>query len=316
MSEEVNEVVATGTEIGQGVPTPTPPSSEAQEVKVTEAIDGETPAPEILKYQPNFKFKVMDEEKEIDEFVRGAIKDQESEKKIRELYEKAYGLDYVKPKYEERGKKLTEVEGRYNELYGMVSDTMSLKEKDFWGFCEKLGLTKEQVAQKVLEEVKKLELPEDQKRIYDELERTRRANLDLEKKFEFERRASEERAVQARTYELDTVLSRPEISAYAKAYDSSRKKSGAFREFVVRHGKAEWSVNQRDVSSEQAVVDAMAILGESYRGGPATATHTAPNADDKPLPVIPRVTGKSVSPTGKAPRSIDDLKKIAAEMAG
>lgn len=315
MSEEVTEVVATtGTEIAS--PAPTPPAAEAT-TEVTVSKSTEPEVPEAPAFQPNFKFKVMDEEKEIDEFVRGAIKDQESEKKIRELYEKAYGLDYVKPKYEERGKKLQEVEGRFAHLDSLVRDTMDLRDKDFWGFCEKLGLNKEQVAKHVLEEVRKLELPEDQKRIYDELETTRREKLQLEKQYQTEQVRSQERAVQARTHELDTVLTRPEISAYAKAYDSARKKSGAFQEMVIRHGNTEWNINQRDVTAEQAVFDVMSMLGEHYRGGVATpTTQSQPNADGKPLPVIPRVSGRSVSPTGKAPRSIADLKKLAANFEG
>lgn len=320
MSEVVEqaapESVATPSEVTQAATQEKAP--EAPAVEVSKAADGtpQAQAPAVPQYQPNFKFKVMDEEKEMDEFLRSAIKDADTEKKARELYEKAYGLDYVKPKYEDLKKKYPELETKYNTFYGQVNDIIGLRDKDFWGFCDAVGLTKEQVAQKVLEEVKKLELPEDQRRMYDEFDKTRREKLQLEKQIQEEQRRSQEHAVQARTHELDTVLQRPEITAYAKAYDTARKKSGAFREAVIRHGIAEWNVNQRDIPSEQAVHEMMSVLGDVYRGtATPPAQPTLPNADDKPLPVIPRMSGKAVSPTGKAPRSIEDLKKMAANFS-
>lgn len=312
MPEEVKEVV--GTEVGNGAAVSETPVVETKSEAVVEVTkDAEPPKAEAPPvYQPNFKFKVMDEEKEVDEFLRSAIKDAETEKKVRELYEKAYGLDHVKPKYEETKKKYQETEGKYQELYSWVEDTVSMREKDFWGFMERVGLTKEQVAKHVLEEVKRLELPEDQKRIYDELDKTRREKLFLEKQYQEEQSRSEQRAVQARTHELDTTLQRPEIAAYAKAYDAARKQPGAFRERVIRHGIAEWHVSKRDVTPEQAVMETMSFLGDSYKSV-ASQPPQVPSAEDKPLPVIPKVSGKSVSPTGKAPRSIEDLKKLAAE---
>ncbi len=47
-------------------------------------------------YTPNLKFSVKGKELEIDKLFHGMIKDADTEKKIRELHEKAYGLDSVK----------------------------------------------------------------------------------------------------------------------------------------------------------------------------------------------------------------------------
>lgn len=322
MSEvELKETSVSSESVQDATQSKEAPISE-KVVEVTKPLE-EVKAEAIPSYQPNYKFKItnaqqMEEEKEFDEFLRASIKDEKQEKTLRELYEKAHGIDFVKTDRDSAKKRAQEAESKYNEFHSQVSDIVSLRDKDFWGFCEAVGLTKEQVAQKVLDEVKRLELPEDQKRMYDEFDKTRRRELQLEKQLQEEQRRSQESAIQARTHELDTVLQRPEISAYAKAYDTARKKSGAFREAVIRHGIAEWNVNQRDIASEQAVFDVMSILGEAYRGNGTAmpTTPTLPNAEDKPLPVIPRVSGKAVSPTGKAPRSIEDLKKMAAELAG
>jgi hypothetical protein len=72
-------------------------------------------------YTPNTKFKVMDKEHEFDAWLAPHIKDAETEKKAKELYEKAYGLDYVKPKYEASQKELEQYKTTYNSLYNDAS---------------------------------------------------------------------------------------------------------------------------------------------------------------------------------------------------
>jgi hypothetical protein len=320
MSEEVKEVAAPES---SATPAPAPAASEAS-LEVTKPIQSKderdaaaAAASAAPAFTPNYKFKVMDEEKEIDEFVRGVIKDADTEKKVRELYEKAYGLDYVKPKYEELKKKLPETESKYTDLYSKVENLVQLRDKDFWGFVQQVGLTKEQVAKHVLEEVKRLELPEDQKRMYDEFEQTRRREIELERQLQFEQARSQEMAVQERTFQLDTILNKPEIAAYAKAYDTAQKQTGAFKDLVVERGITAWHTQKKDITPEQAVQEVMARLGEHYRGSAAASTaqpQVVQASEEKPLPVIPRVSGKAVSPTGKAPRSIDDLKRMAAEL--
>lgn len=307
--EEVKDVAAPDSAVTE--------TKEAPVVEVTKSMDaapvGE--AGEVPPFTPNYKLSVMDEEKEIDEMFRPLMKDPDTEKKVREIFERAYGHEYLKPKYEDIKKRLPEVEGEYKSFRSGVENIVGLRDKDFWGFIEAVGLDKQTVAKQVLDEVKRLELPEEQKQIYDELDKTRREKLNLERQFQEEQWRNQERSVLERTYQLDTVLQKPEITAYAKAYDTSRRKPGAFREEVVRQGIAEWHVSQKDLSPEQAVQDVISRLGEHYKGGVAAPQTLTPGAEDKPLPVIPRVSGKSMSPTGKAPRSIEDLKKMAADLS-
>lgn len=290
-----------------------PLAAEAAEevVEVSKSLEPED-TEEAPAWEPNYKLKIMDEEREVDEMLRPLMKDAESEKFVRELCEKAYGLEWQKPKYEELKEKYPELENKYNEFYGQINDIVSLRDKDLDAFFDAVGLSEDQIAKHMLEKVKRMDLPEDQRRVYDEFSETRRKNYDLEKQLQVEQERNQQVAVQARTHELSTVLERPEIAAYAKAYDTARKKTGAFKEAVVRHGTAEWNINKRDLGAEQAVHDTMSFLGDAYKGQQA---HPVAAQVDAPLPVIPRVSGKSVSPTGKVPRSIEDLKKLSAEMS-
>lgn len=313
MSEETKEVV-------ESVPaTDTAPvveETKAEGIEIAK-VDPSTEAPvvgEAPAYVPNLKFKVHEEEKEFDEFLKPAIKDAETEKKIRELYEKAYGLDAIKPKHEELKTKYPEMEQKYNELQSTIKEVMTLRDKDLDSFFEQLGLKEDQIAKWMLQKLEKLNLPPEQRQVYDQYEETRRRNYALEKQIQDIEARTQAQAVQARTLELETVLQRPEVAAIAKSYDSARKQTGAFRELVIREANAEFRTSGRDLTAMEAAKAAMDLLGEAYTSKANEVSSPAPVTTEKPLPVLPRVTGKSVSPTNKQPRSIDDLKKLASNM--
>src|SRR5688572_23823320 len=65
------------------------------EVAVNAAQTGDLAA-QTQQYTPNFKFKVLDKEHEIEERFRKLIKDADSEKMIRELHEKSFGIEAIK----------------------------------------------------------------------------------------------------------------------------------------------------------------------------------------------------------------------------
>lgn len=314
---EVNEVVevpaaeapVTGTEIGNA-------ESSGKEVAVDASS---TEAPALPTYTPNYKFRATSEdekkgeEREFDEFVRSAIKDADTEKKARELYEKAYGLDFIKPKYEDLKKKYPEMEGQYSKLNGTVNEILDLKDKDLGAFFEAVRLPEDKVAQWMLEKIKKLDLPPEQRQVYDQLEETRRQNMAMEKQFQMLETQHKQQAVQARTLELETVLQRPDINSFAQAFDTARKTPGSFKEEVKKCGHDEFKVNGRDLSAEEAT----SIVMSRYNGlfSPQASVESPSVSVEQPLPVIPRLNGKAVSATGKKPRSIDDLKKISASLS-
>lgn len=326
MSDEAQEVQssATGTEISGGVATEsTITPAEASKAAETVAGSQET-APEVPQYTPNFKFAYSAKkegatsperiEREFDDFVKSGIKDSESEKKARELYEKAYGLDLMKPNYEDLKKKYPELENNYRRLDSEVTEILDIGQKDLGMFFERLKIPEERVAQWMLERIRKMELPPEQKAMYDNFEETKRQNLLLQKQFQELNGLTQQQAVQARTLELESSLQNPEVSSFAAAFDAARKQHGAFRNEIREYGLAEWKINGNDISAAEATQRVMS----RYSGmltPPAIGADTT-TAAEKPLPVIPRMQGKSVSSIGKQVRSIDDLKKKYTEVAG
>jgi hypothetical protein len=305
----------------------------AQEVVETPPSPTPDPAPESAQpspapaeatpseYAPTYKFKVMDEEKEFDDFVRPIV-NKENEAKIRELYEKAHGLDHIKPKYQETKQQYEMTRKELQDFQKGVQDIVAWREKDLGVFFEKLKVTPDKIYQWALEQLKREELPEDQKRVYNEAETLKRRNYELEQeRLQFEERATTE-AVQARQLELGQVLSSSDIGPLAEQYDARVGKPGSFYNLVVRHGQTEWMMSEgkRDLSPKEAVDEVVKMLGLSAQvpGQGATSNEPARTkvvTHNKPV-VLPNVGSGNASPTGKTFRTLDELRKHAKEMAG
>jgi len=308
MSDEVNEVEVNETE-GTEITTP---HSEAEPVEVAKDLEVEAKAEEP-EYQPNFKFKVMDQEKEFDEWLRPVVKDADTEKKVRELLEKAYGLDHQKPKFEERTKQLEETTKNYELLRSAAEEAFTFRDKgDLDRFFEVTSVKPEAVYQWVLDKMKQMELPEEQRQVYNKFDETRRQNYLLERQLQDVARREEALSVQARTTELQNALQSPEISHVARVYDETQGQTGKFEQLVIKCGRDAWRDEKRELTVEQAVQSAISLIGKAYQQ-PGQANGTQTEAE-KPLPTIPRVAGKSVSAIRKSPTSINDLRKMAAAM--
>ncbi len=314
MEETTQEVSQPSQSAPESAPQSQPPSQEAtpQQGEQKESGTQETSS----QYTPNFKYKVNGQDKEFDEFIRPTVKNKETEEKIRKLYADAYGLEAVKPKYEELQKKYPEVETQFNQLNNIVTEVVQDRDRgDLDSVFEKLRIPEEKVAQWMLKKIEKMNLPKEQQEIYNQFEQTRRENLELKKQYEQLNGMTQNQAVQARTFELEQVLHRPDVSSFAAAFDAARKQPGAFKDEIRNCGLFEWKVNGKDISASDAAQMAMS----RYQGmvSPTASGQTAPTpvAQDA-LPVIPQVKGKAISATGKQVRSIEDLRKKAQELAG
>src|SRR5688500_2643210 len=90
--EVLNDVETPSTESESSVAND--PAAEPAATPAPVAAD--TAQPAAPAYTPDFKVKIKGKEFEIDEMFRGLIKDADSEKKVKEFFEKAYGIDFVK----------------------------------------------------------------------------------------------------------------------------------------------------------------------------------------------------------------------------
>lgn len=334
---EAQEIVQDQTSINQTLPessSPSPVEPESAEAapekslkekigEVAAAAKGAKTAQDPTKvvapqFVPNYKFKALDKEHEIPESLRAAIKDADTEKQVRELMLKAIGMDHIKPKYQETRQKYEEVNTAYQGITKQISDLRADYQKgDMASFFEKLQIPEEKILQYAVQLVQNKELPPEQQQML-------AARRDAEKRaqqLEVQNYQLSEQtmahAVEAKRWQLDTVMQRPDVSNYAEAYDKARGKPGSFRDVVIRTGEAAFHTRQKDISPEEAIKEAMDMLGGAYRAQQAMAEPVQQQVQQpvakKPV-VIPNVQGRSsTSPTKKQLTSLDDLRKFAKD---
>lgn len=298
--------------------TTTPTQATAQ--ATTPTPSGKTAAPqaatatEAPQYTPNYKFKVYDEEKEIDPLFRDLIKDQDTEKKIREFHEKAYGLDVQKPKYEKLKTDHAQISEKYQNIDNSLKQLSTyIRAGDLGSFFDSVNIPKEMVFNFVKQELEKMSAPPEQRQHLEEFDRIRRENLALKQQSESWASKYETESIQARSIELDTAISKPDVAQVASVLDA-KLGNGAFRNAVIERGLIAFHTTGKEIPVSQAVQEAVARYSQLVTGqaqqGQATGIEMS-EAPQAPKATLPNVGGRSTSPIKRGPRSIEDLKKIA-----
>lgn len=319
MSEtsQTEEVQTAGSsETTQETKEATENTSESSQPSVGEQVGVEKTALDAAKvaaYTPNFKFKVKDKEFEIDEWARAAVKDAAMEKKVKELYEKAYGLDDVKADRETLKKKIAEIEPKFTSIQkslGLLSQ--HIQKGDMRSFFEALKIPKEHVLRYALEEFKFEDLPAEQKAAIQAQREQERQLLQLNEQNQMYAQQMQQLALQQANTELSTALSKPEIASVAQAFDARAGKPGAFKAEVIKRGQLYETLNGTSITVEQAVNEVVALIGGLPQAAPdATQGGQQSNAEAlQQKPVIKNFSGASqTSPTKKVFSSIDEIRK-------
>ena len=270
-------------------------------------------------FAPNYKYKIKDQEKEFDEWIRPVIKNQEIEKSVKELYEKAFGLDEVKAsrdsfktKYEDANTKFSNVEKSINALSSYVS------KGDFNSFFDALQIPKQNVVNWLIDELKYQELPPDQKKAIDD----QKAFVRQQEQFQSQQSMFQEQLRQVGETQLQMELSRPEISQAAQMFDARAGKQGAFRQEIINRGAYYEMTQGRTVPASELVKELLAFVSPSGQTAvpqqgenPVQTTQSqGVQTQDKKQTMKVFNPGSGSSPVKTQVRSIDDLRRIRAEL--
>ena len=299
------------------------PETSSSEIStdVPEGTDA-TPPP---AYSPNLKFKVHDKELEFEPWMKDAIKNAEAEKKARELHEKAYGLDYVKQDRSQLRDRLKGIETEYRQQsQGIQQLTGMIQKKDFDSFFDAVNIQEDDVLRYALQIAQRRQNPQllqqhQQERQYkQQLGQAHSAQEQLQEQYA-------QVAVQAKTFEMNQVLSRPDVHAAREAFDARVGRPGAFEEEVIKRGQYHHYMSGSDVSAEQAVSEVLHLIGPvAASQQPQAPVIQTPGVQQTPgqqqvvapapKPVIPNIQGRGTSPTKKVPTSLEDIKRIRDDM--
>jgi hypothetical protein len=294
------------------------------------ATDGNSSA-QANPYTPNFKFKWRNAEtdakveQEFDDWAKQVVKDSETEKKVRELYEKAYGLDYVKPRFHKTREQLQTLQKDYEGVRGSLQELGGyIKQGDFDSFFKALKISDDQIYNHVLNKLQYQQLPPEQRYEIDRRnQEVHRAQM-LEKQNQAYQAQINEMKVQQGQAQLNSVLSKPEIQSVAQQIDQKKGEGSFIREVILRAAARE-KIYGVSLTPEQAVKEVIDFhgLGAMPNGnaapqpiaqGMSQASQSQMSASNKP-PVIPNVGGRNTSPAKQTPRSIADIKKLAEAMS-
>lgn len=275
-------------------------------------------------FAPNFKYKFLglkdgqeqQIEQEFDDLFKPLIKDAESEKKLREFHEKAYGLDYTKHRLDTvRGEHET-VQGELGGLKQNLQYAGNLiKSGDFDGFFEMLSIPPQMVLQWALQHAQRLKDPAAAQQ-HANWRNQNKQMLDLQLRNQELESGYSDLSLNTRKAELEQVLARPEVSSVSQAYDAAIGRVGAFKSEIIRLGQWYANVQKQDVGAETLAMELIGKYGnlaKSAQPSPAGGPTPGVVAPKETKPVIPNVSGNGKSPVKTAVKSIDDLHRIRAE---
>lgn len=307
--------------------------SEESEGEAAEGQDGEEDGAQAAAaaYEPNFKFRVHNdeeededgEEQEFDEFVRGAIKDKESEDRIRDLYTRAHGLDALKPRHQKLQERFSTVAQHYGKLHQTVQDILrSRDEGDYATFLEKSGVKVGALAEWLMGQIKLNNMSPEERRPHEELSALRREVAELRRGRGAVEDHSSEAAVSVYEDDFRDALRDPSVKKARKAYDERVGESGAFEEFVLDYGSRYYRKHGKNLRPAKAVRECLKVLGlessapsQGAQGAPsqgATGSGAARKVVAQPKTAfLPNTGSSAASATSKKPQSIKDLKKLA-----
>lgn len=314
------------TDVSTAIDTSTPapevtaaPENAAELSSVGEQpVAGQATTPEAVAgqvapaYQPNFKYSVRGQEKEIDEMFRSLVKDADSEKKIKELFEKAEGIDFVK---EDRKALKSEYEGFKSQVVPYLQEYhkfTSLRDQGNVGAALQVaGISDEQIFKYALEKIEMEQNPQTAN-IYKSNQEAALKQFEMQTQLQQYEQMSQQ--LQMQQFEYDMSQSINAHMDLVKQVDERLGKPGAFREEVERFGIAEYHRGNQNLSVQQAVEHVV----NKYRPFFTSSNPMAPqmpqqSSGHKAPATIPNIGGSNVSVISKKPKSLDDLRKMGAE---
>lgn len=282
---------------------------EEETEEAGEPAEGETPAEVVASYEPNFKYKVMKEEREIPEWARASIKDADTEKMAREIFERADGLEHVKTHRDSLQSEMQQV----MPFVEAAQEALSFAEKgDLETFFEKVGLPEQAVLEYALQRVKLHQNPE-QMAAHKQQRLHQQETTQFSQQREELQRMQQQIATQQREYELNTYIARPEVDEIAQALDNIAG-AGTFRKEVIRRGQALAAIGQ-DPSVEQVVGEVLETYSKLVAGQPKPAAPAQPSpVAQKSKPTLPNTQSAGTSPVKKAFKSTDEMRAYAKKL--
>jgi hypothetical protein len=279
-------------------------------------------APAASAFVPNFKLNIQKQDFEVPEILKPLMKDEASQKEIRELCEKAFGLDFAKPRHEATRQQNEVLTGELGAVRQQIQEVRQLYARgDFDGFFRRLNIPEEKVLQWMADKIQYNQLPAEQRAILDARRDAEARAYQAEDQVGTLQQQHEQLLTQQVQLALESTLARADVKTVADAFDARQGRPGAFKEEINRRGDYAWRTRNELVPPEKLVQELMSLLGPIAPAAPAPTTTVEPAAPaaaaiaPAKTPVIPNISGRSTSALPSRVKSIADIKRLGDEMS-
>ena len=297
---------------------------ESNESIEFESAEGETAiepaADKTPGWEPNYNYRYGDDEYEMDERVKALIKDPETNEFVRDMVERAHGVDLLKEQRQHLREEVGQLKHIESQRQNAVNQmTQLLQQGDIRAFTKAWGITPEQVRQLAFEDMRVQEMPPEDRAAYDRQQQVQEQAWALQQQNQQLQQRYNHMAVNQREGELQNVLHNERYSTAAQSFDERAGRPGAFREEIIKRGQYYAQVHQKDVPPNILADELLTYVGQPQptqsQGGYAQPQAKKPVMQVQQKPTLPQIRGNSGSPIKSKVRSIADLKKLASELA-
>ena len=261
------------------------------------------------EWEPDYSFKVRDEVHQMDEWVKGLAKDEDTLKNFQDLYTRGHGLELAKTERDEVKQKYATLEQSLNTVTELV------KNGDTAGFIQALGLPKKMFIDYAINELKFQELPPEQQQQINAQRQQQQYLQNLEMQNQNLQSTYETQRQQMLNNELNMTLS----SSYqneAQSYDARTGVPGSFRQLVIERGIFHDKVHGNNISVEQAIQEAISISGVQSGTAAQAQPNSGTNTVKQKKQMLPNIQGQGTSPAKASMNSLQDVLALRKSKYG
>lgn len=273
------------------------------------------------EYKANLTYEVSKQKKQFDEVFKEVIKNEAQEKKLRELYEKADGLEIVKQSRDSFKKRFDEHQQQWEPVQKDLQTLGKfMQANDFDSVFGMLKIDQQKVVDWVAQKIQYNQMSPEERARVDALREVRGQNYKKESEVEILRGELEQKEVQHLTFQLDMLRETQKFADAAAAFDERLGAPGSFEAKLFEVGEYLTLRNRGQTVPPRQVLDYMikeyGLEGQAPTPGapPQSRTVATPPVEK---PTVPNIKGsKTATPVKRQFRSIDELKQYQQELSG
>jgi hypothetical protein len=303
---------------------------EQEQVEVTEPVETvaeevvETPDVEVVEpvaetkpeFKPDFTYKFNGEVKEMDQMFHGLIKDEESNKRIRDLIERSEATEYHKTRTKEFESKIGEWQPKVELLEQFQSAYDSAKTpEDHLALLNEIGYNPESLKDVVREILRREQMTPEEQQQFAARQRDALEKNQLMSQNQVLAQEYNSALMSLTQQQMDFELGKAENSELARAYEEVNGE-GSFQEFFLERGMYYTQITGKHVPPGEVMARVAKEFAPFLSRKQEAGASAQPQVLKPKHKTMPSVGTQSASPTQSSIRSLDDLKAKYNQLTG